>query len=288
MEKLKKKIYWLLHGIWWNTKYYLKEVKSMKREDVEAGVMAFIFVVVMFGVLWIVIWGVHNSPEHEGVLSLGKDKGDFSEYKTAPVEEEVRKQLFKPVYAIANNKLKWAGDGFANILRNECNKCKEVCWNTEGDPGGMTCLGFATRDNSDLFIKILNRAWLVCQDQRIYTPIGGDTPFGVVKNFCYFMRLEYWKRYVEKYSKCYYSAMMHLSDTAILQGHKATAKILQRSAGLKVDGIFGPKSRTFCQDGLWDKEGFIAERLKYLKSLKGWDKFGDGWEKRVNRMAKKY
>ena len=245
-------------------------------KDLKAIIFIGICIVFWFGLLWVIIWGFNKDTENKGVLSVEKE------------EKERVKKPFKPVFKVKNNKDKWAGDGFASVLRNECNKCKKVCWHTAGDPGGMTCLGFATRDNSDLFIEILNHAWQMCQSQPIYNPIPSNAPFGIYKNFCYRMRTAYWDRYISKYRDCYYPAMMHLSDTAILQGHRATAKILQRSAGLKVDGIFGPKSKTFCQKGLWDKEGYVDERLKYLRSLKTWDRFGAGWAKRVKKMAEKY
>ena len=71
-------------------------------------------------------------------------------FQSIPLEDFEAKTPFKPVYKVSNNKDKWAGDGFDAVLRNECNKCEKVCWHTAGDPGGMTCLGFATRDNSCL------------------------------------------------------------------------------------------------------------------------------------------
>ena len=251
----------------------------MRNKDKDALILIVIGIALWFGFLFVAV-NCTKKPVKEPVKKqVLYDK---------PIEKIAKKPHWRPELKVENNQDRWASDGFASVLRNECNKCEQVCWHTAGDPGGMTCLGFATRDNSDLFIKILNHAWQMCQSQPLYKPIGQDKPFGIYKNFCYRMRTAYWDRYISKYKDCYYTALMHLSDTAILQGHVATAKILQRSAGLKVDGIFGPKSKTFCQKGLWDKAGFVAERLKYLQSLKGWDRFGDGWAKRVNRMAERY
>ena len=135
--------------------------------------------------------------------------------KDTPLKKIAKKAPLKPKQDISLNKDKWASDGFASVLRNECNKCEQVCWHTKGDPGGMTCLGFATRDNSDLFIGILNHAWKMCKEQPIYNPIPSNAPFGIFKHFCYRMRTAYWDRYISKYKGCYYPAMIHLSDTAI-------------------------------------------------------------------------
>ena len=196
------------------------------------------------------------------------------------------KSGWKPKYTTKFNQAKWVGDGFESVLLNECGKCSKVCWVTSEDKGGPTCLGFSMRDNSDLFIEILNRSFDLCRNQGISWT--DKDPFGKIKDFCYIVRKAYWDRYVEKYKNCDYKALMHLSDTAILQGHKATALIHQRAHGLKADGMWGEKSQSMCLKGLWDKRSYIAERQKYLKNLKQFDRFGEGWLKRVNRMDKRY
>ncbi len=176
----------------------------------------------------------------------------------------------------------YAGNGFDITTKLECNKCEKACWKTKQDRGGVTCLGFAMTDNSDLLAHILSRQFKNCHKQGII--FDKDDPFGKKKDVCYYLRKAYWERYFAKYKECSYPALIWLGDTAVLQGHRATAKILQRTAGIKVDGKWGPESIKACQN--LDLSKYSAERVKVLQSYRDFDKFGKGWLRRVETLKK--
>ena len=189
------------------------------------------------------------------------------------------KEKWKPKRT--NNVRAYAGTGFNITTQLECNKCEKACWKTKGDKGGVTCLGFSMSANADLLALILSQQYKQCYSQGIMW--DKNDPFGKKKDVCYYLRKAYWERYFRKYEKCTYSAMMHLGDTAVLQGHKATAKILQASQGLKVDGLWGPQSEGAC--GLkFSLDKYVEERIRVLKTYKDFPKFGEGWIKRVNKL----
>ena len=203
--------------------------------------------------------------------------------------KEVKRKPFKakPV-GVDKNKRIWAGDGFSSVLKNECGKCERVCHVDKNDVGGFTCAGVSVRYNSAMYARVLNRYFQLCHKSGIYTPPGSKDPFGGIKNLCYELRDFYWNAYVSIFKECDYNALMHLSDTAILQGPSGAVKILQRSAGIQVDGIFGKESLKHCQKGVFNVDKFSEERLKYLKTRSTWKYHGAGWTKRVKQMLKRY
>lgn len=74
-------------------------------------------------------------------------------------------------------------------------------------------------------------------------------------------------------------------DYAINSGVKGAIRGLQRMLGVTVDGVIGPV--TLAELVATEKRDthhaarLIAERLDYLTSIKGWDKFGKGWTRRM-------
>ena len=177
----------------------------------------------------------------------------------------------------------YAGTGFDITIKLECNKCEKACWETKGDRGGVTCLGFAMTSNSELLAQILSRQFKQCRNQGII--FDKNDPFGKKKDVCYYLRRAYWDGYFSKYKECTYTAMIHLGDTAVLQGHKQAAKILQASQGITIDGKWGPQSKKACGEN-FNLKKYISQRIKTIKEYKDFNKFGEGWIKRIKTLEK--
>lgn len=76
-------------------------------------------------------------------------------------------------------------------------------------------------------------------------------------------------------------------DFAVNSGPAQAAKILQRILGVAADGVIG--ARTLQAVAAKNIASLLdtlkAERMVFLKSLKNWKTFGDGWGKRVKRVT---
>lgn len=74
-------------------------------------------------------------------------------------------------------------------------------------------------------------------------------------------------------------------DGAVNSGVSQSVKWLQRTLGIKADGVIGPATLTAVQ-GVNDHDELIARivdrRMKFLKALKTWKTFGKGWTRRVD------
>lgn len=73
-------------------------------------------------------------------------------------------------------------------------------------------------------------------------------------------------------------------DLAVNSGVKRAAKLVQKTVGVKADGVVGPMTKTAIEK--MDAEAFIAvlsgERILFLTSIRGmWNEWGRGWMKRV-------
>ena len=72
-------------------------------------------------------------------------------------------------------------------------------------------------------------------------------------------------------------------DCAVNQGTGAAARLLQRAACVKVDGIVGPKTIQAC----WERDtyeillDFMARRAKRYADTRGVEKYGRGWYRRL-------
>jgi len=78
-------------------------------------------------------------------------------------------------------------------------------------------------------------------------------------------------------------------DGAVNSGVAQSAKWLQRAVGVRVDGIIGNATLA----AVWavqDHDRLIAsicdQRMSFLKALKTWGTFGNGWTTRVNGVRK--
>lgn len=78
-------------------------------------------------------------------------------------------------------------------------------------------------------------------------------------------------------------------DFAVNSGPSRAVKYLQKIIGTKVDGIVGEK--TLAELAKYRPEFIVAQltedRLEFLKGLKTWETFGNGWSKRVERVKNK-
>lgn len=112
-----------------------------------------------------------------------------------------------------------------------------------------------------------------------------------IKNLSYEQAQEiYLKDYWER-CKCDFipdALSMALFDFAVNSGTKTAIKYLQKALNIKADGVIGNQTIGSCNRiptrGILEK--YIQYRLEYLRSLKTWDKFGNGWGRRVNLIKK--
>lgn len=130
--------------------------------------------------------------------------------------------------------------------------------NNPRDPGGETKFGISKRAYPNLNIASLTLG----DAKEIY-------------------RRDYWgKLQLDQVPE---TVRFDVFDTAVNSGVAASARILQRAAGVKDDGIIGPKSIAAIKamnPQLLDKK-FNGYRLMYLTDLKPWPDFSRGWVKRV-------
>lgn len=74
-----------------------------------------------------------------------------------------------------------------------------------------------------------------------------------------------------------------LFDAAVNHGINATKKMIQRSLGVKDDGIIGPdtRSKIFNSDPNDFCFRFLGERLTYMTNAQTWTAHGKGWARRI-------
>lgn len=72
-------------------------------------------------------------------------------------------------------------------------------------------------------------------------------------------------------------------DAAVNSGVVQATRWLQRSVGVKDDGVLGPTTMAAIhrRDGLRVAIGFNADRLQFMTDLAGWGAFGKGWARRI-------
>jgi lysozyme family protein len=75
-------------------------------------------------------------------------------------------------------------------------------------------------------------------------------------------------------------------DTCVNSGPKRAAMILQEAVGANPDGSIGPMTLRAVQSQPSDVlvKDYCARRLAFMKSLPGWAKYGNGWERRVKEV----
>ena len=126
------------------------------------------------------------------------------------------------------------------------------------DPGGETKYGISKRAFPHIDIKNLTKK----QAENIYFE-------------------HYWIK-----AKCdYYPYRLSILmfDAAVQHGVKRSIKLLQKTLGVKQDGIFGKKSLAAlrAKDSNWTATHFTVYRILYYTKLKPWHVFKLGWMRRV-------
>ena len=172
----------------------------------------------------------------------------------------------------------------------------------------LTCAGITFKYHPDWFFKILSKhgGFKDCMKDTSGGKISNiwcdGKPF--LKNRKYYadllsdilnrvpgIRREvsdfYWDHYAKKYFlKCSFQAALYIYDMAVLSGHTRAIKTLQSSHGIQVDGKFGPQTRSKCQEGVFDGDGFIGAEIARLETLRLCHKYCNGWKKRVRDKIK--
>lgn len=79
-----------------------------------------------------------------------------------------------------------------------------------------------------------------------------------------------------------------VADFGVNSGPSRSVKGLQTVLGVTPDGVIGPKTLEALRKTDPEKiiEGMFKYRMDFLRSLKTWDTFGEGWTSRVTRVRK--
>lgn len=128
----------------------------------------------------------------------------------------------------------------------------------ENDPGGETKWGISKRSYPSLNIATLTRE----DAKQIY-------------------RKDFWLRI--NADKLPDSVAYQLLDFAINSGISTAIRYFQRALGVADDGHFGPVSQA-AANSMSEADMVLrinAERLELMVKLKGWDRFGRGWARRI-------
>lgn len=130
--------------------------------------------------------------------------------------------------------------------------------NNPADPGGETNWGISKRSYPGLNIKDLTRKDAI----EIY-------------------RRDFWN--VLHGDSLYDGVAFQLLDFAINSGTGTAIRYLQRAVGVADDGVWGPVSAAACKS-MSEPDQIMrlnAERLDFMRKLKGWKDFGSGWAGRI-------
>lgn len=137
------------------------------------------------------------------------------------------------------------------------------------DPGGMTNLGVTKRVWEEWIGHAVDEA-----EMRALTP-DAVAPL-------------YKKNYWDKIKADSLPAGVDYSvfDCAVNSGPSQAVKFIQRALNLTADGVIGPLTIAAAEqrDPAELIEQFYEERLHFLQSLKTWDTFGKGWQRRVEEV----
>lgn len=125
------------------------------------------------------------------------------------------------------------------------------------DPGGETNFGISKRAYPNLNIRDLTRD----EAKTIY-------------------RRDYWNKV--RGDSLPFPVATVLFDMAVNMGVKRAIEMLQRSANVKSDGVFGPKTESALSglSSAYLVESLTTQRLQYYSSLPTFSRFGNGWIRR--------
>ena len=172
--------------------------------------------------------------------------------------------------------------GFQWIARQECGPCRKPCHDDENDRGGITCIGMAEHFNTHFYVRLMNNMFNKCTEslnekgQYVLTCTDMRHPIQTLKE-------RYYELYYKQFEMCPWEASMLLTDSAITSGGRVATRLLQKSSGLKADGIFGPKSLNACRH--ISPKAYLACETKRYQSLKQCPRYCGGWLKRVREKS---
>lgn len=126
------------------------------------------------------------------------------------------------------------------------------------DPGGETNYGITLR----------------AARRNGYTGHMRDLPLSKATEI---YRISYWS--MISADKLPDALRFHVFDAAVNSGHVQAIKWLQQAAGVKEDGIIGP--RTLQAAELVTPAKYSAIRLRFMTGLPTWGSFGKGWARRI-------
>lgn len=131
--------------------------------------------------------------------------------------------------------------------------------NDPQDPGGETIYGITRRDHPEVWANgrpSIETAKAVYQE-------------------------DYWAPL--KCDSLPYPLALMVFDTGVNCGNRRAAKLLQRSLGVKDDGLIGPVtiSAAHQADASEVLDKYADLRLTYYRSLPTFNRFGKGWSRRV-------
>mgnify|MGYP001388223333 CR=1 FL=1 len=93
---------------------------------------------------------------------------------------------------------------------------------------------------------------------------------------------EYWEAH-----RCYIFNSpidIYLFDSVVNMPAIRGKQILQSWAGCKPDGIIGPQTVKAVRDCDLNPDLLLVSRLEYYKTRPGWERFGEGWTKRLQDL----
>ena len=127
---------------------------------------------------------------------------------------------------------------------------------------------------------------------------GGETKYGIskkaypdvdIKNLTIEQARDIYKRDYWDRCKCAFmpdALSIALFDFAVNSGTKRAIRYLQRALNVTIDGVIGNQTIGACNRMPTKPvfENFITYRLEYLRNLKGWERYGKGWNRRVQTL----
>lgn len=134
--------------------------------------------------------------------------------------------------------------------------------NVKADPGGETMLGITKSVAAE----------------HGYTGEMAKLPVEVAKSI---YKSSYWDKV--KADRLPEPLKFHVFDAAVNSGTTQAIKWLQRSVGVKDDGVFGDQTlaAVLSVNPQQLAAKFNGERLEFMTRLKTWPVFGAGWARRI-------
>lgn len=214
-----------------------------------------------------------------------KPSSQASKTSLASLDTPRQKWTPKKRARLATNKYLFNAIAFPWIVKAECGPFKPPCCHANPkDPGGFTCVGISIRYNQDLIADIITRSYN--EYERVTLPSISEVKYRYIFNSIpakELIKTRYYDKYYTPFNNCPFIVAIKLLDSQVLSGQ--AARLFQRSQGLKVDNIWGPKTQAACQANP-DMKAFDEARIARFKKLKHCDVYCTGWIKRLTQLNK--